>query len=93
VPNQCLRSEITGTKKHQFHLIKNWIMETETDKGETETTTKNPQKSEEIFFKKPNEAHRFVFCSFCGVAQRSDNISRHFEIWHIAGSKNTLKKG
>jgi len=68
-------------------------MQTETDKGATEATTKNPQKSEEIFFKKPNEPHRFVFCSFCGVAQRSDHIARHFKIWHIAGSENTLKKG
>jgi hypothetical protein len=68
-------------------------MEPNPAKDPTEPTTKKPNKSEEIFFKKPNEAHRFVFCSFCGVAQRSDTIARHFEIWHIAGSKNTLKKG
>ena len=49
--------------------------------------------SEELFFKKPNETHRFVFCSCCGVVQRSDNITSHFKNKHIGGSENTLKEG
>jgi hypothetical protein len=55
--------------------------------------TKRPAMAKELFFKKPNESHRFVFCGCCGVVQRSDNIPSHFKSWHIAGSENTLKKG
>ena len=56
--------------------------------------TKNPIIPEELFFKKSNEGHRFVFCGCCCVVQRSDTIANHFKSYHIAGTgENTLKTG
>ena len=52
--------------------------------------TKRPAMAKELFFKKPNEPHRFVFCGCCGVVQRSDHIPSHFKSWHFAGSEYTL---
>ena len=52
--------------------------------------TKRPTMAKELFFKKPNEPHRFVFCGYCGVVQRSDHIPSHFKSWHFAGSEYTL---
>ena len=55
--------------------------------------TKNTATAKELFFKRQNETHRFIFCGLCGVAQRSDNIARHFKSKHFAGSEDTLEIG